>query len=75
MITVRFDLPGVLFPEGDLLFYAIPVAKAGLATHVAVANRVYIRLAAVVFDLVRVGRLNCRCRRCQLPCTMLQELF
>jgi hypothetical protein len=53
----RFDLPGVLFPEGDLLFYATPVAKAGFATHVAVVNR--IRLAAVVFDLVRVGRLNC----------------
>jgi hypothetical protein len=75
VITGRFELPGVLLPEGDLLFYAIPVAKAGLAAHVAVANRVYIRLAAVVFDHVRVGWLNCRCRRCLLLCAMLQELF
>jgi hypothetical protein len=35
-----FDLPGVLFPEGDLPFYTIPVAKAGFATHVALANRI-----------------------------------
>jgi hypothetical protein len=52
----RFDLLGVLLAEGDLLFYAVPVSNAGLATYVAVANSVYIRLAAVVFDLCP-GRL------------------
>jgi hypothetical protein len=73
----RFDLLGVLLAEGDLLFYAVPVSNAGLATYVAVANSVYIRLAAVVFDLVRVGWLNCGCRRCRtaLRCAVLLELF
>src|ERR1700751_249945 len=66
----RLYLLGILPTQGDLFLDAIPVANAGLATYVAVANSVDIRLAAVVFDLIRVGRLNCGCRRCRtaLPC-------
>src|SRR5258708_35223094 len=54
----RLYLLGILPTQGDLFLDAIPVANAGLATHVAFADGVHIRLAAAVFDLVWIGRLH-----------------
>ena len=58
-----FDLLGILLAHGDLFLHAIPVAQSGLAAHVAIAYSFDIRLAAVVFDLVRIRRLDFRYRR------------